>query len=541
MNNTPTNPMAQALIYVQQSSLLVDRSLPLPFVHHHQGPPNNRLFTAILMSPLTGERFSCVKFTDNGALTPIEDEGGQIWYRKAIHAKRSACVGFLDAMDRRYRIYFMPPWPTQRGSIQQRCASSIPPLFPNFGSNQTLNDTDAHAVNIDETIAPNGEVLFGLDAEITREPNWDELEQTIQMNIDEREILYKSYGNSHPAAKQRAHQVRSSIMECPSTLGDVMMNDNHIDNNLANFIEDRITLVDDTLALISHCNVMKCCSWIAIDAEIHGGNTVCLISFAFVNPHTGLMNTIVVDAIALHSMIPVLLGPFLSDRAILKIIHSCGSMDANSLYHSFGIIMMNIVDTQVMYHSVIRQGGLIGLIQLLTESFAGEDAHLLSIRRHRALKVLWQNTNWAIRPLEHDQIIYSGLDVMRLPGALQWLWNRLVNVNNNDFLQQNVIQPSHKQAARLIVNGGMSPLFETSRLFCAVQRNRMVGHGFGADLNEMKMAYLSRFLNWRYLMTSYFGLSDNDIVSNDCITSTVVLHDDAELILLLERLYTFLD
>ena len=57
--------------------------------------------------------------------------------------------------------------------------------------------------------------------------------------------------------------------------GDVMMNDNPIDNNLANFMEDRITLVDDTLALISHCNVMKRCSWIAIDAEIHGGNTHC--------------------------------------------------------------------------------------------------------------------------------------------------------------------------------------------------------------------------------------------------------------------------
>ena len=64
---------------------------------------------------------------------------------------------------------------------------------------------------------------------------------------------------------------------------------------------------------------------------------------------------------------------------------------------------------------------------------------------------------------------------------------------------------------------------------------------FGADLDEMKMAHLSRFLDWRHLMTSYFGLSDDDIVRNDCITSTVVLHDDAALIALLERLYTLLD
>ena len=59
---------------------------------------------------------------------------------------------------------------------------------------------------------------------------------------------------------------------------------------------------------------------------------------------------------------------------------------------------------------------------------------------------------------------------------------------------------------------GTSPLFESSRLFCAVQQNRMVGHGFGADLDEIKMAHLSRFLTWRHLMTSYFGLLDDDIV-----------------------------
>ena len=540
MNNTPTNPMAEALIYVQQSSSLVDRSLPLPFVHRHQGPTHDRLFTAILISPLTGEGFPCVEYTDNGALTPIRDEGGQIiWYRKLIHAKRSACANFLDSMDRRYRTYFMPPWSTERGRIQQRCAS-LPSLFPNFGANQTLNNTDAHALNINESIAPNGEVWFGEDAEIIRQPNWDELVHTIRMNIQNRDGLYVSYGNVHPAARQRAGQVRSSIIESPSTLRNVMMNDNYIDNNLANLIDDEITLVDDARELISHCNLMKDCSWIAIDAEIHGGNTVCLISAAFVNPHTGLMNTIVVDAIALHSMISVLLGPLLSDQAILKIIHSCGSMDASSLYHSFGIVMMNVVDTQVMYHSVIRRGGLIGLIELLKESFAGDEDHLLSIQGHAALKVVWQNTNWATRPLRQGQVVYSGLDVMRLPGALQWLWSQLGDVNNNHFLQQNVIQPSHEQAARLIVNGGTSPLFESSRLFCAVQRNRMVGHGFGADLNEAKMAHLSRFLTWRHLMTSYFGLSDNDIVQNDCITSTVVLHDDAALIALLARLYTLL-
>ena len=539
MNDTPKNPMAEALIYVQQSSSLVDRSLPLPFVHRHQGPSNNRLFTAILISPLTGEGFPCVEYTEHGVLTPIIDEDGQIvWYRKLNHAKRSACANFLDSMDRRYRIYFMPPWSTERGTIQQRCAG-LPSLFPNFDANQTLNNTDAYADNTNESIAPNGEVQFDGDAEIIRQRNWEEQVHTIETNIRNRGVLYPSYGNSHPAARQRVGQVRSSIIVSPSTLRNVMTNDNHIGNNLANFIEDEITLVDDIHELISHCNLMKHCSWIAIDSEIHGGNTVCLISAAFVNPHTGLMNTIVVDAIALHSMISVLLGPLLSDQAILKIIHSCGSMDASSLYHSFGIVMMNVVDTQVMYHSVIRRGGLIGLIELLKESFAGDEDHLLSIQGHAALKVVWQNTNWAIRPLRQGQVVYSGLDVMRLPGALQWLWSQLGDVNNNHFLQQNVIQPSHEQAARLIVNGGTSPLFECSRLFCAVQRNRMVGHGYGSDLEETKMVYLSRFLTWRHLMTSYFGLSDDDIVRNDCITSTVVLHDDAALIALLNRLYTF--
>ena len=61
--------------------------------------------------------------------------------------------------------------------------------------------------------------------------------------------------------------------------------------------------------------------------------------------------------------------------------------------------MMNVVDTQVvMYHSIIRRGGLIGLIELLTESFAGDKDHLLSIQGHAVLKVVWQNTNWTIVP-----------------------------------------------------------------------------------------------------------------------------------------------
>ena len=293
---------------------------------------------------------------------------------------------------------------------------------------------------------------------------------------------------------------------------------------------------------------MKNCSWVAIDAEIAGGNTVCLISVAFIDPQAGIMTTIVVDCITLHSKIPLLLGPLLADTKTLKIIHSCGSMDASSLYYSFGIVMRNVIDTQVMYHVVMsaqgnRQQPLIGLISLLMESFEGDELHLFSIEQHRALKALLQNSNWALRPLERDQVEYAGLDVMRLPSALSWLGTLLgdLNLSVNDELLQNVVTLSQTQAARLTVIGQTSEPFECSRLFCAVQRNSMVGHGFGANLDDNKLAHLSRFLTWRYLMTSSFGLPEDDIATNDCITSTVVWNNNTQLTALLDGLFTLLD
>ena len=214
----------------------------------------------------------------------------------------------------------------------------------------------------------------------------------------------------------------------------------------------------------------------------------------------------------------------------------------------FGITMQNVVDTQIMYRLIIGQEGyrrtpLIGLIRLLQEAFEGDELHLLSIQDHAALKVLWQHLDWAVQPLDRDQEEYTGLDAMCLPSSLHWLATHLGDLILPRTIEilQDIVRLSHTKAARLIVNGQTSPLFECSRLFCAVQRNRMAGHGFDADVDENKFTLLSRFLTWRYLMTSSFGLPDDVVVTNDCVISSVVWYDDVDLAVLLDSLYTFLD
>ena len=414
-------------------------------------------------------------------------------------------------------------------------------LLRAHGVNLGIHD-DPSLTNLNEVVGENGEVLFEPGHPLIERSNWDSWVANLQENILPMGDLFLLYLRSHPCASQHASLLVPSIIGSTSSLMNVLLSGNLVSTHQADFDRDRVTFVNDVQELIRFCHQMKNCSWVAIDAEIVGGDTVCVISVSFVDPTVGVMMTIVINSLALNSKIPLLLGPIFLDMKILKIIHSCGSMDSSSLYHSFGTTMRNVIDTQVMYHRIMgpqeyRLSPRIGLIRLLREAFEGDELHLPSIEDHEALKVSWQNSDWSIRPLDTDWVKYAGFDTMRLPSALHWLATLLGDLalpENIEILEE-IVTLSQTEAARIFANGQTSPPFECSRLFCAVQRNRMAAHGFGANVDENKFALLSRFLTWRYLMTSSSGLPDDIVAPNDLIMSTVVWYDDAHLSALLDR------
>lgn len=304
--------------------------------------------------------------------------------------------------------------------------------------------------------------------------------------------------------------------------------------------------------------MMSHCSWISIDAEIVDEKRVCLFSLSFPTPQEAgnppvaggsALTTIVVDCIPLHPWITTLLGPILAEEKILKLIFSCGSLDASSFYSSFGLVMCNVIDLQIMHSAIspqVENRQLIGLIDVLTEAYADDDQdqfHQGRISHHATLKTRYQNSDWALRPLVRDQVVYSGLDVMRLHAILFHLSSRLVTGDpmpaQTEHIIDSVVRRSHKDASRLLVRNQGLP-FEYSRLFCAAQRNLLAGEGFGRLLNVRHMKDISRLLTWRHVMTCKFGLQDDDIVSNDEIMSTVLLSTEVEVSQLLVRLNNLL-
>ena len=132
--NIPTNPMQDALIYVQQSrNVMINRTIGLSYTFRAMGPSHQRRFTAVLINSLTGERFPSVLYNENDTLFPSEDEEGVIWYPRLMEAKRSAAAFMLDCLDFRYKVHLMPPWATERGRAVRRCVTPHP-HFPIFVS-----------------------------------------------------------------------------------------------------------------------------------------------------------------------------------------------------------------------------------------------------------------------------------------------------------------------------------------------------------------------------------------------------------------------
>lgn len=135
---------------------------------------------------------------------------------------------------------------------------------------------------------------------------------------------------------------------------------------------------------------------LALDIEHHSTHTylgqTCLIQLS-----TGDQDY-VIDAIALRSAIPFLLGPLLTSPRILKVVHGGGS-DVLWLLRDFGMRLINVFDTekacQVLGYTG-RQRSLKHLLQKFCEVTADKSL---------------QTADWRQRPLSDAQVEYARTDV----------------------------------------------------------------------------------------------------------------------------------
>uniref|UniRef100_A0A7S3JU01 HRDC domain-containing protein n=1 Tax=Aureoumbra lagunensis TaxID=44058 RepID=A0A7S3JU01_9STRA len=118
----------------------------------------------------------------------------------------------------------------------------------------------------------------------------------------------------------------------------------------------------------------------------------------------------VIDAIALHDdLAPLLASTVFANERILKVFHSCESLDIPSLHRDFGCYIVNCFDTQLA--AACLCGQYLSLINCY-RAFGVVSNPILE--QHTDLKAQYQNCDWLVRPLSHEHIQYARLDVAYL-------------------------------------------------------------------------------------------------------------------------------
>ena len=136
----------------------------------------------------------------------------------------------------------------------------------------------------------------------------------------------------------------------------------------------------------------------------------------------------IVDPLApgVWASIPGLLGPIFADPTIVKIGHSVGGMDCPSLHRDFGIFLVNCFDTYEAARTLrLKEKGLAGLCRYykLGGAINGE---------YDALKVEYQASDWARRPLTDGMIQYGRYDARFLVKLRSLLIRDLVRLEPFD-------------------------------------------------------------------------------------------------------------
>jgi hypothetical protein len=151
----------------------------------------------------------------------------------------------------------------------------------------------------------------------------------------------------------------------------------------------------------------------AFDCEMHSYRSyqglTCLLQIA--------VNEVdyIVDTIALWDHIGPQLGPAFISPAILKIAHATCSMDIPCLYRDFGIVIVNLFDTQIAASTLGARhppsiGAVLAQYKLLAPHLI-ENHGSNDMDEFARIKSKYQFNDWRQRPLTEEMMQYAQMDV----------------------------------------------------------------------------------------------------------------------------------
>lgn len=163
---------------------------------------------------------------------------------------------------------------------------------------------------------------------------------------------------------------------------------------------------------------LKAVTWVAIDTEFIREKTyypqLCLIQIA---TETRLA---CIDPLAIRDLKPFF--DWLHQPTLLKIFHAA-SQDLEIFYYMSGVVPAPVFDTQIAA-AVLGLGDQLGYGRLVEE--------LLNVNLDKSQS----RTDWAVRPLRHEQLEYAIDDVRYLKQIYPLLLQRLKTLQRDQWVQK---------------------------------------------------------------------------------------------------------
>ena len=183
--------------------------------------------------------------------------------------------------------------------------------------------------------------------------------------------------------------------------------------------------------------------WIGLDIEGNGfyryPEQVCLIQISIGD------TPYLVDPLDIEDIGP--LGKILSEPSITKIVHS-GDYDIRSLHRDYGLVFDGVFDTSIA--AAFLGSKKLGLDAILKEYI---DADVTKDKR-------LQRSDWTLRPLTREAVLYAANDVRYLGEARSVLTKQLIDKGRMNWVEEEFMrlqsvrfEPRDEQTAFLNVKG----------------------------------------------------------------------------------------
>lgn len=186
--------------------------------------------------------------------------------------------------------------------------------------------------------------------------------------------------------------------------------------------------VDNVVDCLLACKRLQTCERIGVDGEWTGRGREAKLSLLQVSFHvaeTGQVGVYLFDTFigGKKMMDDGGLKAILEDEKVVKVMHDC-RLDSDVLYHSFGVKLNSVIDTQILYYINFTQlrpySPLPVSLKTVLQKYADKEDNSLKDEAH---KLMEENDKfWDIRPMTPLMVKYAREDVLFLLEAFRRLW-----------------------------------------------------------------------------------------------------------------------